>query len=70
SIVFPKSVDLIKAKDLDLVSIRKKYLQNQFSKTKVLSNKDLMFLAEETNTDVNFVTEEAKKYDIKVEDAK
>jgi hypothetical protein len=29
-----------------------------------------MFLAEETNTDVNFVTEEAKKYDIKVEDAK
>jgi len=70
SIVFPKSVDLIKAKDLDLVSIRKKYLQNQFSKTKVLSNKDLIFLAEETNTDINFVTEEAKKYDIKVEDAK
>ncbi|MDT8336597.1 MAG: 2-amino-4-oxopentanoate thiolase subunit OrtB [Candidatus Izemoplasmatales bacterium] len=68
SIVFPKSVDLIEAVDVDLNMIRKKFLQSQFMKTKRLSKNDLKFLVEETNTSLDFVLNEMKKYDITVED--
>jgi len=70
SIVFPKSVDLIRSVDIDLNIIRKKYLQSQFMKTKTLSKKDLNFLIEETNSSLDFVLSEIKKYDITVEDVK
>lgn len=68
SIVLPKSASLIKAIDIDLNTIRKKYLQNQFRKTKILSNIDIDFLVEETNSSRAFVIEEARKYNIKAED--
>lgn len=68
SIVLPKSVDLIKAVDIDLDTIRRKYLQNQFYKTKKLSKNDIEFLSLETNTSVDFVVNESKKYNILLED--
>ncbi len=68
SIVFPKSVDLIHAKDLDLDMIRKKYIQNQMTKSKVLSKEDIDFLIVETNTNKNYVLNEVKKYRVKLED--
>jgi cysteine synthase len=68
SIVLPKSASLIKAIDIDLDSIRKKYLQNQFRKSNTLTKEDLLFLEKETNSSIDFVVGEAKKYNIKVED--
>jgi cysteine synthase len=68
SIVFPKSVNLIKAVDLDLDNIRKKYLQNQFLKTRRLTKNDLVFLSEETNTSIEYVLKESKNYNLIVED--
>jgi len=59
---------LIKAIDIDLHSIRKKYLQNQFRKSNTLTKNDLLFLVKETNSSIDFVVGEAKKYNIKVED--
>ncbi len=68
SIVFPQSVDLIKAVDLDLDIIRKKYIASQLIKTKILSQKDLVFLAEETNTNIEYVLNEVRKYPIELEE--
>lgn len=68
SIVLPKAVNMIKAIDLDLDSIRKKYLQNQFLKSNIICQTDIDFLVEETNTSRDFVMAELKKYNIKVED--
>lgn len=67
SIVFPKTVDLIKARDLDLDIIRKKYIQFQMTKTKKLNENDIAFLVEETNTSRDFVMNEVKKYNIELE---
>ena len=67
SIVFPKSVDLIKAVDLDLDMIRKRFIQYQMSKTKIVSKKDIQFLVQETNTDEEYVLNEVKKYRVKME---
>ncbi|MFA7075089.1 MAG: 2-amino-4-oxopentanoate thiolase subunit OrtB [Candidatus Izemoplasmatales bacterium] len=68
TIVFPSSVDMIKAIDIDLDTIRKKYLQNQFLKTNKLSKQDLLYLIQETNTSEEFVLNEIRKYKINVED--
>ena len=68
SIVLPKSVDLIKVVDIDLDIIRKKYLQNQFMKSKKLTNNDIKFLVEETNSSLEFVMTECEKYNIELED--
>ncbi|MDY0318199.1 MAG: 2-amino-4-oxopentanoate thiolase subunit OrtB [Candidatus Izemoplasmatales bacterium] len=68
SIVLPKSVDLIKAVDIDLNVIRKKFLQNQFYKSKKLSKYDIEFLSIETNTSIEYVINESKKYNIELED--
>lgn len=68
SIVFPKSIDLIKAVDLDLDLIRKKYIGGQLMKTKKISQKDLVFLAEETNTNIEYVLSELRKYQVELEE--
>jgi hypothetical protein len=68
SIVLPKSVDLIKVVDIDLDMIRKKYLHNQFMKSRTLTKNDISFLVEETNSSVEFVMTEGEKYNIKMED--
>jgi cysteine synthase len=69
SIVFPKTVDLIKAQDLDLDDIRKRFLINQFKKSNKLTNIDLEFLVLETNTSKEYVLNEARKYNIIVEES-
>ncbi|XMB72801.1 2-amino-4-oxopentanoate thiolase subunit OrtB [Mycoplasmatota bacterium WC30] len=68
SIVFPKTVDLIQAEDLDLDIIRKKYIRNQLLKTCKLTKKDIEFLIIETNTSRDYVLTELKKYNIELEE--
>ncbi len=68
SIVLPKSVDLIKAQDLDLDFIRKRYIQNHIIGLKTLHKSDLEFLAKETKSDLDFIKAEIEKYDIRVEE--
>lgn len=67
TIVFPETVDLIHTQELDLDIIRKKYIQNQLTKSKSLTQDDLDFLVIETNTDIEFVLNELKQYDIHLE---
>ena len=68
SIVFPKTVDLIKAVDLDLDIIRKKFIQYQMTKSNKISQNDIEFLVLETNTNREYVINEIKKYRVKMED--
>ncbi len=68
SIVLPKSIDLIHAKDLDLDIIRKKYIQYQLTKTKVLTKKDIDYLTKETNTNLEYVMNEISHYSITLEE--
>ena len=68
SIVLPKSIDLIHAKDLDLDIIRKKYIQYQLSKTKKLTKKDIDYLVIETNTNLEYVMNEISHYSITLEE--
>jgi len=68
SIVFPKTVDLIKAKELDLKIIKKKFIQFQMTKTNKLTKKDIEFLIAETNTNYEFVMNEIKNYKIEMEE--
>lgn len=68
SIVLPKSVDLIQAKDIDLDNIRRKVIQYQLSKTDKLSKDDIEFLMLETNKDIDFVMNEISHYNVKLED--
>jgi len=67
SIVFPKSVDMIKVVDIDLEIIKKKYIQNQIFKTKKISENDVDFLVAETNSNKDFVLNEIKKYKVTLE---
>lgn len=68
SIVFPSSCDLIRAVDVDLDLVRKKYIQNQVIKSKKMTFSDIDFLVEETNTNRDFVLSELKKHQVKLED--
>jgi cysteine synthase len=68
SIVLPKTVDLIRAKNLDLEIIKKKFIQFQMTKTNKLSKKDIEFLVSETNTSLEFVMNEIKNYRIELEE--
>lgn len=64
NIVLPARVDLIGYNEIDLVMIRKKYIQNQLLKTKVISKCDIDFLIFETNSTYEFVVDELRKYNI------
>ena len=67
SIVLPKSVDLIKAKDLDLDFIRQRYIQYQMTKTKNLTNDDLKYLMLEINKNKKWLLDELKNYKVNLE---
>lgn len=67
SIVFPDDVSLIKAQDLDLEEIKKKYIKNHIKGLRKISQIDLKFLAIETNTSVDFVKNIISKEKIEVE---
>ena len=55
-IVLPENPGLIKARDLDLTKLRKSLIKNALANTgKTPNEEDIKYLAEETNTDVDFV---------------
>lgn len=66
-IVIPEQPNQIKAKEVNLDRIRKSYLKNTLEKnnikTKDLTEQDLNFLAEETNTNINYVKELIKEFE-------
>lgn len=68
SIVLPKTVDLIKTKDINLDFIKKRYIQIHIMGLEKLTKKDLQFLVEETNTSIEYIKSEIKNYDILLED--
>ena len=56
SIVLPENPGLIKARDLDLGKLRRSLIKNALANTgKTPNEEDIKYLAEETNTDVDFV---------------
>ena len=57
NIILPKEPSLIKAKDLDLNKIRKSYIKNCIVNNPNINitEQDILFLAEETNSNVDFV---------------
>ena len=56
SIVLPENPGLIKARDLDLGKLRRSLIKNALANTgKTPDEEDIKYLAEETNTDVDFV---------------
>lgn len=56
TIVLPENPGLIKARDLDLTKLRKSLIKNALENTQKTPNEeDIKYLAEETNTDVDFV---------------
>ncbi len=56
TIVLPENPGLIKARDLDLTKLRKSLIKNALENTgKTPNEEDIKYLAEETNTDVDFV---------------
>jgi len=68
TIILPKSAGMIMTQDLDLESIRLKYIQTQVSKLDSLSKTDIDYLAIETNMPRERVLEEIAKYNINVEE--
>ncbi|MFO7969173.1 MAG: 2-amino-4-oxopentanoate thiolase subunit OrtB [Candidatus Izemoplasmatales bacterium] len=68
SIVFPDNIRKIKALDLNLETIKRKYIINHLNGYKTISRKDIEFLAIETNSSAKFVKEIVQKNNIKVEE--
>ena len=68
SIILPKSIDLIKAVDLNLDEIRNTLVRNLLKENKIISQNDLAFLALETNTNVEYVKNILVKMNIRWED--
>jgi threonine dehydratase len=66
NIIFPKTPDHIKAKDLDLDRIRKSYLRKAVDGYKIVNKKDLKYLSEEVNASENYVTKYLKSLDIEI----
>lgn len=67
SIVFPKDISMIKAIDLDLEKIKEKYIHQHLENIDKITNKDLHYLADEINKDVNFVKNKIKELNIGLE---
>lgn len=55
NIILPKSPDLIKVKDLNLVTLKKSLIKNSMDKIEEITEKDIEFLAEETKSSIKFV---------------
>jgi len=66
-IVIPEHTGQIKVKEIDLHRIRKSYLKNTLEKNDIkpkdLTEQDLNFLSEETNTNINYVKELIKEFE-------
>jgi hypothetical protein len=66
NIIFPKTPDHIKAKDLDLDRIRKSYLRKAVDGFKIVNKDDLKYLSEEVNASESYVTKYLKTLDIEI----
>ena len=66
NIIFPKTPDHIKAKDLDLDRIRKSYIRKAVDGFKIVTKEDLNYLSEEVNHSKAYVTEYLKSLDIEI----
>jgi len=66
NIIFPKTPDHIKAKDLDLDRIRKSYLRKAVDGFKIVNDDDLKYLSEEVNASESYVTKYLKTLDIEI----
>jgi len=66
NIIFPKTPDHIKAKDLDLDRIRKSYLRKAVEGYKMVTKNDLDYLSEETKESISYVTKYLKSLDIEI----
>ncbi len=68
SIVFPENPSLIKARDLDLSHIRRRYLDHALKGQSSLTKKDINFLAEETNQSTTTIENHLKTNHIATEE--
>lgn len=68
NIIFPKTIDLIKARDLDLMGIKESYLNNCLKSVKKVKNIDVFFLSEEIKESVEYVQTVLKSRKILVEE--
>jgi len=57
NIILPEKPEMIKAVDLDMNRLRKRYIRNAVLQDYEMSDEDLKFLAEDTKTDIAFVKE-------------
>lgn len=57
NIVLPKNPSLIHAVDLDMDKLRKSYIKNAIKNVSNITKDDVIFLAEETGTDITFIKE-------------
>jgi len=67
SIIFPKDISLIKAVDIDLNTIKEKYVVNHINHHNIISKRDMIFLAEETNQSVDEIKQIIKQKHLNVE---
>lgn len=68
SIMIPKGPEQIKAKDLDLVKLKKSHIKKiiDFNDVNKVTEKDIKYIIEETNTDYKFVENTLKEIDVEV----
>ncbi|MFB0918398.1 MAG: PLP-dependent lyase/thiolase, partial [Clostridiaceae bacterium] len=66
SIILPSDPSLIKARDFDLMALKRSYIKNcvkNYKMTKA-TEEDIAYIMEETNTPREFVTEELEKHNV------
>ncbi|MFW5889253.1 MAG: 2-amino-4-oxopentanoate thiolase subunit OrtB [Bacillota bacterium] len=68
SIVFPDNIRKIKAQDLNLEAIKKKYIYSHLEGYNKISKRDFEFLALETNSSAKFIKDIIQKKNIEVEE--
>ncbi|BEP29106.1 2-amino-4-oxopentanoate thiolase subunit OrtB [Helicovermis profundi] len=68
NIIFPETPDLLKAKDLDLDKIKTSLVKNAIKQNNLtsVSNEDIEFLMEDTNTNKDFVINALKELNVTI----
>ena len=61
NIILPREPGLINALDLDMNKLKKSYMKNVTEKAVELTEQDIQFLADDTNSDVAFVVSTLKE---------
>ncbi|MDM8533357.1 2-amino-4-oxopentanoate thiolase subunit OrtB [Clostridiaceae bacterium HSG29] len=66
NIIFPESPGMIKAKDLDMIRIKKSYLSKTLESVESINEKDVNYLVDEINESREFVLDYLKENNIKI----